>query len=239
MKISTNYLNNFFKGLLIGLGAIIPGLSGGTMAVITNSFEEILKSITNIFIDFKKSFFFLFSIGIGAIISIFSFSFFLDFFNLEYPIFSKYTYIFITLISTVIFSKNSIKAAINKNTVLSLLIGFCLSFSISFLTENISISDNLSNPLCMILIGLPLAIALVLPGISFSYMLYFFGIYNQTIKAVRNFDLDFLLLLFCGIGIGTFIFSKCLLKLLDAHKQETYTFVLGFMLNSMIDIILI
>ena len=73
---------NFFKGIFIGVGAIIPGLSGGTAAIIAGLFESILEATANFFIHIKKSIVFLTPIIFGVVVGIFIFSPILNFFSI-------------------------------------------------------------------------------------------------------------------------------------------------------------
>ncbi len=232
------YFILIFKGILIGAGAIVPGISGGTVAVLTNAFELIIESVANLFTRFKSSFLTLLPIVAGAVFSIILISQPLKFFSEEFPLTSKFTYLSIALISTFLFAKNSINFDFKASKILAFIFGILLSFLISLMTTQTRLFIDRENPLYLIFIGFPLAISLVLPGISFSYMLLFFGLYDRTLSAIQSFDLIYLILLFLSVSVGTVIFSKCLLKLIEKHKQETYSFVLGFVVNSMIDMLL-
>ena len=232
------YFILFLKGILIGAGAIVPGISGGTVAVLTNTFELIIESVANLFTRFKSSFLTLFPIVAGAVFSIILVSKPLNFFGAEFPLASKFTYLSISLFSTFLFARSCINFDFKASKLLAIIFGILLSFLISFMTTQTSLFISNENPLYLIFIGFPLAISLVLPGISFSYMLLFFGLYERTLSAINSFDLLYLILLFFSVAVGTVIFSKCLLKLIENHKQETYSFVLGFVVNSMIDMLL-
>lgn len=238
MKNGFNLCALFFKGMLIGSGAVIPGLSGGTMAVVTNTFEGIVESVANLFNHIKRSLYILVPIALGAIISMIFLSLPLNYFSVEFPLLSKITFLQISLFSIFFFAKSSIEIKITIGKALSFISGILISFLISYMTEYIYIFDIESKPIFLILIGFPLAIALVLPGISFSYMLLFFGIYEKTLSAIHTLDLYYLIFLFIGVAFGTFVCSKLLLKLIENHKQETYSFVLGFVVNSMIDMLI-
>lgn len=237
-KISLNF-PRIFKGFLIGTGVIIPGLSGGTMAVITRTFEDIVKAVADIRKHFKGSFFTLLPLGSGALISILLLSFPLRLFCSHYPFASKSVFIFISFVSTILFVKNSLELKITPSKAFAVLCGFLISASISSINNYFQFSDCYENHFFLFIIGFPLALSLVLPGISFSYMLLFFGIYERTILAINSFDFFYLSTLFISVLIGSFVFSKCLLKMIENYKQQTYSFVFGFVVYSLIDMIII
>lgn len=237
MKINKHFLILFFKGMLIGTGAIIPGLSGGTMAVITNTFESIIDAISNIFHQFKQSFFTLAPVSFGAIIALMILSLPIKLLIVNFPLAAKTLFVFITLLSTCLFAKRSIDFNFTIPKIVSLTFGILVSVLISSVTEYTNLIDFSDNYPALILVGFPLAVSLVLPGISFSYMLLFFGLYEKTLTAIHNFDFKFIFVIISSVALGSFIFSKCLVKLIEKQKQETYSFVLGFVINSTIDML--
>ncbi len=231
------FFKRFFKGFLIGFGAIIPGLSGGTVAVIVNIFEEIIESVANIRIHFKKSIIILTPVALGALTSIYLISAPIKLFCEYLPHISKYLFCFITAVSIFFFAKNSIEFSVKKSKILYFIFGIICSFMISVLTKNFQMSDLSQNVIIVFILGLPLSFALVLPGISFSYMMLFFDLYDKALYSIKEIALSFLLPLFSGIVLGAFVFSKLLLRLIEKNKQETYSFVLGFVINSLFEIL--
>ncbi len=233
-----NLFNKFFKGFFIGLGALIPGVSGGTTAMVFGVFEEILDSIGNFFSHAKKSVCFLLPLSVGAIVSVVTFSGPITFFCEYFPLLSKYTFCTLAAISTYFFVKNNLKISLSFKKTLFMLFGIIVSGLISIFSTVAKTNFNHESVLFLFIIGIPLALALVLPAISFSYMMYFFGIYERTIFAIKTFDFLYLLPLIGGIILGVFIFSKTLILLIKKYNQETYSFVFGFVLFSLTDLLI-
>ena len=84
----------------------------------------------------------------------------------------------------------------------------------------------------LLLVGLVAAVALVLPGISFSYLLLLLGLYDPTIQAINALDLGFLLPLAAGVLAGILLTTKVLERLMTRHPRPTYLVILGFVLAS-------
>ncbi len=229
-------MKNFLKGIMIGAGTIIPGISGGTMAIIVGLYETILDCVGNINKHFKKSFLIMFPIACGALVGIFILSIPLEYFCDNFPNISKYVFIISAVIGIVLFVKSGIFNVLKIHTYLFLPIGLIVAFLLSMMPQNNELIINV-NPVYLLLLGFPLSLALVLPAVSFSYMLYYMGLYEFVIKAIKNIELLSLLPLFLGIALGTIIFSKLLLNLIKKFPEKSYMFVLGFVLYSIIDMI--
>ncbi len=236
MNTLRRFFINYFKGIIIGFGTLIPGVSGGTTAIVLGVFKGILESVSHFFSDFKKAFSFLCPIFFGVVTGILILSSKLNIFCIEYPKISKYVFCFLSLISTTFFVKKVLYGNFKKIHFVYIISGIIITFLLAFLISTNELDFQYST-LTLLLIGIVLSIALILPAISFSYMLLFFGIYQTTLSAVENMNLSFVLPLSVGVVLGTYVFSKILNKMLNKHPIETYSFVLGFVLTSIIDIV--
>ena len=235
IKESISYIS---KGFLIGVGALIPGLSGGTMAVVTGVFEPLLEATAGIFKHFKKSINLLIHIFIGCVVAIFAVTPLIQILSASFPQLSKYIFCSISAFSTFLFAKNNLFFADKLKTALYITFGATISLLTNVLLTNTSLINIKIELFGLFTIGLLLSLALILPAISFSYMLLFFGLYNKFIESLNSFDLRFLVPLAVGTLLGTLLFSKLLLKAIDLHKQETYAIIFGFSISSVINILI-
>lgn len=226
------------KGFLIGVGALIPGLSGGTMAIVTGLFEQLLEASAGIFKHFKKSFKLFIQVSIGCLGAVIFISPLIEEFSTCFPELSKIVFCFISATGTFVFAKNNIKAKNICKKIIYIFIGAAFCILTHILLSGKGFMNLQNKPIGLIILGMPLSIALILPGISFSYMLLYFGLYNTFISAINSLDIKFLLPILIGTLMGTLLFSKILLKLMESHKQETYLIILGFSIISVINIIL-
>ncbi len=225
------------KGIVIGVGTLIPGVSGGTAAIAVGVFEGLLYAFSNIFKSFFESLKYIFPIGIGIFFGICASVYPIKIFCDCFPALSNYIFGSISLISTIIFVKKTLSFDCTFKKTISVFAGALIAFSISYITEFFQFSNEDIGIIGIILTGILLSIALVLPAISFSYMLLFFGLYERTLEAISNMDLYFLIPLAMGVLSGSFLFSKLLLKAINEYQQETYSFILGFVLCSLIEIV--
>ena len=229
---------NISKGFLIGAGALIPGLSGGTMAMITGVFEPLLEHGSFFYKHIKKTLLYVFPLSIGMLASVLSLSPLLAFISDSYPIFTKMLFCSICGISGLVFAKRYFIQNICKKTLICFCVGMIISFFIVLFQDKTMILHTTENSLSMITIGLFLALALILPAISFSYMLYFFGIYERFIGAINSLDFKFLIPLSFGIFIGCVLFAKALNMALNKHKDATYSIIFGFWVITFLKIII-
>lgn len=224
------------KGVWVGGTMTVPGVSGGTMAMVLGIYDRLISSVSRVFKEPKKSIPFLlwFALGGAAGILLFSRSisllldsqwavparfFFLGAVGGGIPLIFREAGIRTFGMEEAIFAGTGILSA--------LLIGL--------------IPEGLFTPggggICDALIqaagGVIIAVALVLPGISASQMLYMLGIYESTLAAVGNLDIGSLIPLAAGGLLGTFVSARVLEGLLEKHTRPTFLIILGFMLASL------
>ena len=249
-------LECFFKGMIMGLSDIIPGISGGTVAFATGIYERLLSNIKQIdlkFIiailnrDFKYlknilDWKFLFSITSGMVISILLFSK-MVIFVLSDSMLSFYLYALILglVIGSIVFLIKEMqkwRALTYFIFILGAVISFFLS-KISTVVSEITNSQMLFFDPLLILSGSIAITAMLLPGISGSFILLMFGQYYKVMKAIssitRQFDLlsyATLINLSLGIFLGVLFFSKTIIFLLDRYKNNTLSFLIGLMSGS-------
>lgn len=241
-------LLNILKGCLIGIAMIIPGISGGTVAVIVNIYEQLLDAINNLKSDFKKSFSFLFPIFLGIIIS---------FLAMYFPI--KYALNAIPLQTICLFAglmigsipqmvSSILKNKFKKIYIVSFIISFIVVIAICFIPNmnatNLSSNMSIFQYIILLLIGIIASMALIIPGISGSMLLLILGYYKPLLNTISNIKVDPLhsLLVLCifGIGliIGFFTIAKLIKFLFDKFPLVTNFAITGFVIGSIIAIFL-
>lgn len=229
------FIQLFIKSFLVGIGTVIPGVSGGTVAVAVGEFEQLLRSLNNVFSAPRKNLPYLavFCSGaaLGCICAVYPMKAFSD----AYPTPARICFFTVSLICTALFVYKSIGIAIKPVPAMCGIITASL-FIIARLCG--TISAEITSPFAIFAVGIILAVALVLPAVSFSYTLLFFGLYERSLSMLTAPDLGFILPLAAGIIAGTLAFSKLLEKLIDRDRRATYSYVLGFVLASCADIFL-
>lgn len=246
----------FLKGIFMGVANIIPGVSGGTLAISLNIFDSLIWSINNLFKDFKKSMSFLLPVFLGIGFGILVFSSLIEY-GLENYSFST-SMLFVGLIVgsiPLIYKKAIEKGSTNTDYVLAVVVFLALSyFSIqSFRSDSVSSSiitpstNTFASVFRFFFIGVIASSAMVVPGISGSFIFMVLGVYNQIISSISNLleylkDLSNVSILFdslyvliptgLGVVVGIFLISKIVGVLLEKAQTKLYFVVLGLIFGS-------
>ncbi|MGL5972793.1 MAG: DUF368 domain-containing protein [Oscillospiraceae bacterium] len=232
------FIRNCFKGIVLGLANVIPGVSAGTMAVILNLYDKIIKNLN--FKGIKKNFSFFLSLGIGIIVGIITFSNVVTFLLSNYALHTNYFFIGVILGSIPMIYK---KTKVNKIDILGLFIFLLFMSFILFINtfEGSSIPNEIENInisifLTLIFSGLIAGFTMIIPGVSGSFLLLIFGIYDTITTAIKNFDFLVLIPFAIGTLIGILLGVNIIKTLLEKHHKKTYMAILGLITGSLFSI---
>ena len=222
------FILDVIKGVFIGSGAILPGISSGVFCIIFGIYEKLVDSILNIFKDFKKNFAFLFPIALGGIIGVLLVSKLLKFLFATYPMPTNFCFIGLIIGSMPIL----LKKANNKSGFrLHYLLYFLFTFLIGVLSIRLEhilpqlINLNLDSNyfFYLVLAGLLMSAGVVIPGVSSSVILMTLGI-----------DLSILFPMGIGLFIGSILFLKLIQFLFSKYYAQTFYGIIGFVLGSVL-----
>ncbi|RAP35071.1 DUF368 domain-containing protein [Candidatus Marinamargulisbacteria bacterium SCGC AAA071-K20] len=230
-------------GMLIGIANIIPGVSGGTMAVILGIYDKIIDSVSGFFSkSIKASYFtFLFQITVGALLGVFMFSRLISYlleFHME-PTHFFFLGLIIGSFPVVYTSHKNMRVDLKKG--ISFCLGAAAVFSLWFFPTVSFIflpgqEMTLFVKAFLFLSGVIGTSAMVLPGISGSFLLLLMGSYGVILSAVSEFNFDILLYVAAGGFIGLVLFTKLISWALKLFPALTYYFILGLMMASIFKI---
>ncbi|MCG8698222.1 MAG: DUF368 domain-containing protein [Bacteroidales bacterium] len=230
------------KGAGMGAANVIPGVSGGTIALITGIFEELIdslksfdiKAIRLLFAGKIKEFIthtnliFLIAVFAGAILSVFSLALLLQFLMVDHKIF-VYAFFFGLILASVYYVGKTVTQW-NASVIVSFIIGTAIAVTISFLNPA---SEN-DSFYYLILCGVVAICSMILPGLSGSFVLLLLGNYELVmINAVA--DLNVRIIIFVGIGAvgGLIAFSHFLSWVYKKYRNQTISLLTGFILGSL------
>ncbi len=236
------YILTVLKGALMGAANVIPGVSGGTMALLTGIFEKLIHSIKAFDLralklastfKFKELFLhidllFLSAIGIGVITSILTFARVLEYL-FEHHALHIWAFFFGLILASVYFVGKKIKR--RSGSVIALfLLGTAIAASIAFLEPA---EENASIPYLLVC-GAVAMCSMILPGLSGSYVLLLMGNYQLVmIKSVSNFDLGVLIPVGIGAAIGLAAFARLLAWIFKKFHDQTIAILTGFIFGSL------
>lgn len=236
-----DYLLLTLKGMGMGAADVVPGVSGGTIAFITGIYEELINSIKSINLKAIKLFFtgkfvefwkaingtFLVSVLLGIGISVFSLAKGLEYLLTHYPIL-VWSFFFGLIVASAIYVSRSIKNW-NIGTIVSGIIGIAVAYGITV----ISPAEANTAYWFVFVSGMIAICAMILPGISGSFILVLLGMYKFILGAVGDLNIAVILTFLVGAAIGIIAFSNVLSWLLRKYHNLTIAMLAGFMVGSL------
>lgn len=237
-----DYAVLMLKGMGMGAADVVPGVSGGTIAFIVGIYDELINSIKSINLESLKLFFsgkwaafwkkingnFLFFLLAGIGISVFSLAKLITWLLVNQPILVWSFFFGLVLASTWFVSKD-IKEWKSWKTWVAFVIGAVVAFYITVATP----AETPSNLLFIFLCGAIAICAMILPGISGSFILVLLGKYFFIMDAVKTLDVVVIAVFGAGVCIGITSFSHILSYALAHFRNITLAVLTGFMLGSL------
>ena len=232
-------IKNILKGIIIGIGSIAPGVSGGTFAMILGVYDKITDAIGNFYIDFKSKFMFLCSIGLGVGIGVIGFSRILEYLFVSYEFASKFVFVGIMIGSIPSIYNEAKKKGFRRYYLLPMVLTLLLTIGLAIL-DNSNVNVDKITSLSFkdsVFYGGVISLGTIIPGISSSVLLMYAGVYSIILDAIGSIKIDILLPLGLGFVFVTLILSKCINFMFKRYYGWTYFMVLGFVLGSITTLI--
>lgn len=236
-----HFLMVFFKGMAMGAADVVPGVSGGTVAFITGIYDELLNSIKSVnpktalllFKEGPKSFWqaingnFLLALLSGIIVSFLSLARLITWLMATHPVLLWAFFFGLVAASAVYIAKELDKKSIANWLMLA--IGFVIAFSI---TSSQPVHIEITS-MRVFLAGAIAICAMILPGISGSFILLLLGMYSAILGAVKAFDVAIILVFIGGCLTGLLSFVHLLSWLFNRYRAATISILTGFLLGSL------
>lgn len=227
----------FIKGLMIGATMTVPGVSGGSMAMVLGIYDRLLKHVSEITKYPKESLAFLLWFAAGAGTGAFLLSGGIGWL-LTTRAEGILRFFFLGAVAGGIpmILKSASVSRIRRRELICILTGILTALLIALIPQGIFAPGTENTPMHLLFQlagGFIIAVALVLPGISASQMLYMLGIYESTLKAISSLDIFAFLPLTVGGILGTYLTARILEQLIKKHREATFLMILGFMLASL------
>ena len=231
------YIILALKGITMGIANAIPGVSGGTIAVITKIYDELLESITPNIKKLIKNMPFLLPVGIGMIIGILLAAKVLAFLFETYNVPTQLFFMGIILGSMpMIYQEATKEKKLQPINIIPFLIGAGIMIGMFFIrTDNISSVDSsltVGNAVLFVLAAFLAAVAMIIPGISGALVMKILGAYDAAIMALNDMNIPVILLFAIGAIVGIFVAAKVISMLLKKFRKETYCIIAGLIIGS-------
>ena len=236
-----DYIKLFFKGVFMGIADAIPGVSGGTIALLLGIYEELISTISGLNFSLItklknngfKSFWeslngnFLITLVLGIGISLILFVKISANLLTSHPLY-VWSFFLGLILATVYVIYKLIESWNLVNIISTLLM---IAFSIILTSYSLNISDD-TNLFYILICGIIASSAMILPGISGSLILVILGVYKILVEALDNLDVKIISSFIVGAVIGVISFSKILKWLFKNYKSLAYSIMLGLVIGS-------
>lgn len=241
-RTNKDYIFIALKGMAMGAADVVPGVSGGTIAFISGIYEELLTSISNINLDLLKTLRkdglksawkqlngnFLLALFVGIAISVVSLAKGISWLLDNQPILLWSFFFGLVLASIIYIAKQLTKW--NIISIVLLILGAIVAYWITTLQPLVS-ED--SSSIFMFFSGALAICAMILPGISGSFILVLLGAYKPILNAINNRDFTAIALVGAGAIVGLLTFSRILKYLFNNYKNYTLAALTGFIIGSL------
>ena len=237
------------KGFFMGLANLIPGVSGGTMAITLGIYDKLISAISHLFSNLKENIKFILPIVIGIAISIVTLSNVISY-TLDNYLFATILFFIGAIVGGIPMLYKKVKG--KKRDIASYVI-FILTFVfVILLTYLVSGNDvsleslNLFDYIKLFFIGIITSATMVIPGISGSAVLMTLGYYEPIINTIKDLtkfnnighNIGILIPFGIGVVIGILLIAKLIEYLLNKYETKTYYAILGFVTSSIVSIII-
>ena len=248
-------IKNVLKGMLIGIANIIPGVSGGTMAVSMGIYDRLISCISHPFKDFKNNVLFLIPIALGMGLAIVASAFGIDYLFETFPLQTNLLFIGLILGSLPAIYKKVKSATMRLGHIAAAIFFFSLVVGMAMLNgangNYVQLEVTFIALVKLFLIGVLASATMVIPGVSGSMVLLLLGYYNPILASINDFirartDFDvpamlneFGVLFPFGIGVivGVLVIAKIIEYIFEKFPLYAYWAIIGLIVASPIAII--
>lgn len=234
------YVKNLFFGMLIGISNAIPGVSGGTIAVILNIYDKLLFAVSAV--NIRRNLSFLIPIALGMVFGIFALSNVVTPLQESHPIILGFCFLGLIIGSIPMVYRSAIsgnkKAEILDYAICLFAFAFMVALSLTpkGIEQNLTLTEyggmDFSLAFILVVYCIVAAIVMLIPGISGSLILLMFGVYTIIMEGISNFNIQVLLPVLLGTGLGLIFGVKIIKGFLRHYHKKVYFGVLGLLCGS-------
>ena len=227
------FFYRLFSGLIIGIGTIIPGVSGGVLAIILGLYQPLIETAAHPLTNWRKNLGVILPVGIGVGCSVLVLSNLLDYLFIHYPIPLLYLFVGLVLGSVPSVIRIANQHGFRLSYAVPLTAGFFLMYWIGHLPqmEGLVLTESWLSSLWY---GILVAVGTVVPGLSSSFLLMAFGVYHELLAAVARLDFITLLPVLLSFVPGVWLCSKGISWLFKHVYGWTYYGIIGILLASLL-----
>ncbi len=223
------------SGFVIGLGMVVPGVSGGVLAMVVGLYEPTIAAIAQPFANWRENIKLLIPLGLGAAVCLLVLARILEYLFAQHTMATLYFFFGLVIASIPSMVKMANGKGFRLSFLVSLVVGFVTLILVTTLPKHIGGGVTLTQGVLSIVFkGSILGVGLVIPGLSASFLLIAFGFYEELLRAVVHLDLAVLTPVAVGFIPAVVVVSKAMNWLFNwKHGHISYA-IIGLMLGSLL-----
>ena len=224
-------MERFFKGIIVGLGGVAPGLSGSVLLIIFGLYQKTLDALGNLLTDFRKNLRFLAPLVAGIFLGVLLFSKVIDFFLTGYEMPTRFCFLGLILGTLPMVWQEVRKEGFSRGYYL--VIGLAALAGTWFFTVNPNAFPQVSDPTLLqkLLLGVAVAATAIVPGVDPAVFLSTLGFYEMYVKALANVDLAILIPMVGGLAAGAVAISFVMGWVFGRFYTASFSVIFGIFLS--------
>lgn len=222
---------NFFKGIVVGIGGIAPGLSGSVLLVIFGLYQKTINAVSSVFKEFKKSILFLVPLFAGFGVGVLLFSKVVDFLLTSFEMQTRFAFLGLVLGTIPLFYREVKKEGFSKKYYL--VIAAAAIFGLALFTLNNSGFRQIENPNLFqsVLLGVAVAGSSIVPGVDSAVILSSLGLYELYVSSLANLDFNILIPAGVGLAVGALVISFVMNFFIKKFYTVTFSVIFGLFIS--------
>ncbi len=224
-------MKTFIKGMIVGLGAVAPGLSGSVLLVIFGLYQKTITAISGLFQNFKRNVLFLLPLAAGIGTGIVLFSMLVDHLLTTYEMQTRFAFLGMILGSIPLFYREVKKEGFRRGYYAWMALAFL--FGLILFNFNRNLFPVVKDPslLQCVLLGVAVAASYIVPGVDSAAILSALGLYNLWVHALATFNFKILFPAFLGAAAGVLVVSNLINWLIKRFYTPTFSVIFGLFLS--------
>lgn len=227
-----DWILRIVKGMFIGSGAILPGVSGGALAAVFGFYEQLITFISDMTQNFKENVKYFLPVGIGGLLGVFVLAYPLDYGLQYFPVHVLWGFIG-AIVGTLpsLYQEAGKNGRDTKHIVLAVVTAIVFFIFLIWADSNFNMNVP-QNFLTWIMAGGIFASGFVVPGLSPSNFLIYMNLYQPLTEGIRTLNMSVLIPVAIGAILCVLLFAKAIRKLLDIAYPTVFHFVFGVVIAS-------
>lgn len=227
-----NWIIKFLKGMLIGSGAILPGVSGGALAAIFGLYQPLINFLSNIRNNFINNVMFFLPVGLGGLFGLFVLATPIDYGLRFFPVFVLWGFIG-AIVGTLpsLYKEAGREGRETRHIVITIVTAVLMFAFLVYANNNLNI-DMAQNTVSWLFAGAIFASGMIVPGLSPSNFLIYFNLYQPLTEGIRTLDFSVIIPVSIGAVVVVLLFSKLMRKIMDVAYAGVFHFILGVVIAS-------